>query len=76
MFSQRIEPEGTMNWEIVSNQWRRLGSCAQTRWLRLTDDDLALVKGSREKLLERILSRYAIRREDAEAQLDSWVNWL
>lgn len=76
MFRSGIETEGTMTWEVVSNQWRRLGSCAQVRWLRLTDEDLAEVQGNREKLLERILCRYGIPRTDAEAQLESWVNWL
>jgi len=47
------------------------GSIRQ-RWGKLTGDDLEIVAGSKDKLVDRIQGRYGMAKEDAEAQFDDW----
>jgi len=42
------------------------------QWGKLTDDDLMEIQGRREKLVGKIQTRYAIRQEQANAQVSGW----
>jgi uncharacterized protein YjbJ (UPF0337 family) len=45
--------------------------CEQ-QWGKLTDDDLAQINGSQEKLEGIIQERYGIARDETRKQIDSW----
>jgi uncharacterized protein YjbJ (UPF0337 family) len=44
------------------------------QWGKLTDDDLQQVEGRRVQLVGKIQERYGIAKDEAEKQVDSWLN--
>jgi uncharacterized protein YjbJ (UPF0337 family) len=44
----------------------------QSKWSKLTNDNLKHINGSREKLSEALQENYGIARKDAEKQMDEW----
>lgn len=65
-----------MNWDIIEGKWHQLKSDVKTRWAKLTDDDLTSVSAKRDKLVGKIQERYGVLRDDAEKQVDEWINGL
>jgi len=39
-----------MNWDSVEGNWKQLTGKVKEQWGKLTDDDIAKVKGKREQL--------------------------
>ncbi|MBL8551215.1 MAG: CsbD family protein [Hyphomonadaceae bacterium] len=62
-----------MNWTQLSGKWDQVRGQVQQQWGKLTDDDIAIAKGSRDELVGRIKERYGIAKEDAQAQVDQWL---
>ena len=62
---------------MTRRQLRRLLSRFQheldTRGGKMSDDDLEQVRGNRDKLVGRIQERYGIAKEEANSQVDEWV---
>ncbi len=61
-----------MNWDQIEGNWKQFKGSVKERWGRLTDDDIDLLVGKRDKLAGRIQERYGISREDAEREMDEW----
>ncbi len=40
-----------MNWDNIKGQWRVFKGTVKTKWGKLTDDDLEVIGGEREKLV-------------------------
>ncbi len=59
-----------MNWEQIKGNWNQLKGQVKTRWGDLTDDDLAVIEGERDKLVGKVQERYGITKEEAERQVD------
>lgn len=62
-----------MNWDIVKGKWSDLKGSVREQWGELTDDDLERIKGEREQLVGRIQERYGIAKNEAERQVDEWL---
>ncbi len=62
-----------MNWEQIEGKWTQAKGELRQRWGNLTDDDLEIIAGSKDKFLGRLQERYGIAKEDAQAQLDDWL---
>lgn len=62
-----------MNWERVEGNWKQMKGSIKEQWGKLTDDDLTVAKGRRELLAGRLQERYGIAKEEAEKQLDEWM---
>jgi uncharacterized protein YjbJ (UPF0337 family) len=43
------------------------------KWAKLTNDDLDLIDGKREKLVGKLQERYGIAKEEAERESDKWM---
>lgn len=65
-----------MNWTEIRGQWKQLMGDAKRRWGKLTDDDLAVAEGDRERLVGKIQERYGVAKEEAERQVDDWLSSL
>lgn len=63
-----------MNWDQISGKWKQFTGKAKAEWGKLTDDDLDVIEGNREKLVGKIQERYGIAREEAEKQVSTWSN--
>lgn len=61
-----------MNWDQIAGNWKQLKGNVKQQWGKLTDDDLTVAEGSRDKLVGRVQERYGIAKDEAERQVDSW----
>lgn len=61
-----------MNWDQVEGKWKQMKGNIRTRWGKLTDDDLHLIGGEKDKLVGRIQERYGIQKDEAQRQVDDW----
>jgi uncharacterized protein YjbJ (UPF0337 family) len=39
-----------MNWDIIEGKWKQFSGEVQTQWGKLTNDDLDVIAGNKEKL--------------------------
>jgi uncharacterized protein YjbJ (UPF0337 family) len=62
-----------MNWDQIQGQWKQFTGNVQTQWGKLTNDDLDVIEGDRERLAGRIQERYGIEKEEAEREIDDWL---
>jgi uncharacterized protein YjbJ (UPF0337 family) len=61
-----------MNWDEVGGRWNQFKGSVKEHWGKLTDDDLTVIAGNRDKLLGKLQERYGITKEKAEEQLNQW----
>ncbi|MDX2235910.1 MAG: CsbD family protein [Hyphomonadaceae bacterium] len=62
-----------MNWQQIEGKWDQLRGAAQKQWGKLTDDDMAVARGSRDEFVGRVKERYGIAKEEAERQVDEFM---
>ncbi|MBZ0309515.1 MAG: CsbD family protein [Anaerolineae bacterium] len=63
-----------MNWDIIQGQWKQVKGHIQQQWGKLTDDELDMIEGSREKLAGKLQERYGWSREEADNQINEWAS--
>ena len=61
-----------MSWSHVRAQWKLARRQARLRWDRLTDEDLARVKGHRETLVACLQERYGYPHDRAQQEVRDW----
>lgn len=61
-----------MNEDKIKGQWKQLAGKLKAKWGKLTDDDLNVIAGERERLVGKIQERYGIAKEEAERQIANW----
>jgi len=61
-----------MNWDQIEGKWKQMKGDIRTRWGKLTDDDLQLIGGQKDKLVGRIQERYGLQKDEAQRQVDDW----
>lgn len=61
-----------MNWDRIEGNWKQLKGNVKQQWGKLTDDQLDVIAGNREKLSGKIQETYGISREEAEKQVKAW----
>jgi uncharacterized protein YjbJ (UPF0337 family) len=59
-----------MNWDQVKGNWNQLKGSAKVRWGKLTDDDLTLIEGEKDKLVGKLQETYGMSKEEAEREVD------
>ncbi|MGD9740770.1 MAG: CsbD family protein [Bauldia sp.] len=62
-----------MNWDRIEGNWKQFAGNVREQWGKLTNDDLDMIKGERQKLAGRIQERYGIAKDEAERQIDDWL---
>lgn len=65
-----------MNWESIKAEWKDLKGRARVQWGKLTDDELAQIRGNREQLEAAIQKRYGLAKHEAARQVDEWAQKL
>ena len=65
-----------MNWDQVEGKWKQMKGSVRTRWAKLTDDDLELIKGQKDQLVGKIQERYGIQKDEAQRQVEDWNRTL
>lgn len=61
-----------MNWEQIKGKWNQTKGTVKKQWGKLTDDDLAVIDGQRERLVGKIQEKYGIAKKEADAQVKTW----
>lgn len=59
-------------WMKIEGNWNQFAGKVKQRWGKLTDDDLAVIKGRRQELVGKIQERYGIAKAEAEKQVEAW----
>jgi uncharacterized protein YjbJ (UPF0337 family) len=65
-----------MNWDQLEGKWKQLKGNVKERWGRLTDDDLDVIDGRRERLVGVLQERYGIAKEIAEGEIAGFLDGL
>ena len=65
-----------MNWHQIEGKWKQFKGSARQQWGKLTDDDLTMIAGSREKFVGKLQERYGLAREEAQRRADEWAQTL
>jgi len=71
--NQDQEEYNSMNWDRIEGNWKQFSGKAQQQWGKLTNDDLDVVEGRRNELVGKIQERYGIAKDEAERQVDNWL---
>ena len=62
-----------MNWDRIEGNWKQFKGSAKEQWGKLTDDQLDVTAGLRDKLVGRIQQAYGITKEESEEQVSIWL---
>jgi len=62
-----------MDANILKGKWLQLKGRVREKWGQLTDDDVDKVGGSVERLVGLIQERYGYAKQQAEAEVDSFL---
>jgi len=66
--------ERAMNWDRVEGNWKEFKGKVQQKWGKLTSDDVNVIEGKRTELSGRLQQRYGYAKDEAEREIDSWLN--
>jgi uncharacterized protein YjbJ (UPF0337 family) len=65
-----------MNDKIMQGNWQQLKGEIRQQWGKLTDNDVAQVKGSAEKLIGTLQERYGMARSKAADDVSAFLNQM
>jgi uncharacterized protein YjbJ (UPF0337 family) len=65
-----------MNWDRIEGNWKQFLGSAKSKWGKLTDDDFALARGTRDVLIGKLQERSGRARDHAEREVDEWAKGL
>lgn len=65
-----------MNWDRVEGNWQQFKGKVREKWGQLTDDDMDVIGGRREQLQGKIQERYGKQKDEAEREVDDWLDKL
>ncbi len=63
----RGQLEVEMNNDVLKGKWLQMKGEVRRQWGKLTDDDVAQIEGSSEKLIGKLQERYGYARDQARA---------
>lgn len=62
-----------MNSDELHGNWKQLKGMARQQFGRLTESDLEMIAGQRERLIGKLQERYGYLREEAQKRADEWI---
>jgi uncharacterized protein YjbJ (UPF0337 family) len=63
-----------MNNDQIAGMWKQVKGDAKVMWGKLTDDDLDIAEGHKDKLTGKIQERYGRTREEAQREVDDFFS--
>jgi uncharacterized protein YjbJ (UPF0337 family) len=63
-----------MNTDILKGKWTQVKGEIRRKWGKLTDNDVMEIQGDTEKMIGKLQERYGYRREQAEKELQDFLN--
>ena len=65
-----------MNWDQMSGNWKQFTGKLRSKWAKLTDDDWEYVAGKKDQLVGKVQERYGYNKEQAQKEIDEYVESL
>jgi uncharacterized protein YjbJ (UPF0337 family) len=65
-----------MNWDSIKGQWKQVEGKFKQKWGKLTDDDWTRLSGNKDSLVGKLQERYGYQKEQAQKEVDEFVNGL
>ena len=65
-----------MEWNQIEGQWTQCKGSMKEKWGRLTDDELDVIAGKRDKFIGTLQEKYGLSKEEAERQLEEWQRYV
>lgn len=62
------------NWSQIEGQWEQFKGSVREQWGKLTDDDVDVIAGNRDQLIGKIRESYGKTQEEAEKEVDGWLD--
>jgi len=63
-----------VNRDILKGQWTQIKGKVREQWGKLTNDDIDQMQGNVEQLVGKIQERYGRSREQAEQEVNRWLD--
>ncbi|GIP44205.1 CsbD family protein [Paenibacillus sp. J45TS6] len=63
-----------MDNNVFKGKWTQMKGEAKKQWGKLTDDDLDVINGEKDKLIGKLQEKYGHTREQAETEYNNWSN--
>lgn len=63
-----------MDNNVFKGKWTQMKGEAKKQWGKLTDDDLDVIDGEKDKLIGKLQEKYGHTREQAETEYNNWSN--
>jgi uncharacterized protein YjbJ (UPF0337 family) len=64
-----------MHWDSIEGRWKQAKGKVKEKWAKLTEDDLDIIAGRRDRLEGKIQQRYGFAIEYVRKEVDDWVRW-
>ena len=64
-----------MDWNSIEGMWTQAKSKVKEKWDKLTDEDLDVIEGRRDRLEGKIHQRYGFAIDHVRKEVDDWVRW-
>lgn len=64
-----------MDWDSIEGRWTQAKRKVKEKWDKLTDEDLDIIEGRRDRLEDKIQQRYGFAIEHVRKEVDDWVRW-
>lgn len=62
-----------MNKDIIEGHWKEVKGSIKQQWAKLTDDDIAHMKGTYEELQGSLQKRYGYEKDRAEKEINEFI---
>ncbi|WP_146590384.1 CsbD family protein [Puniceibacterium confluentis] len=63
-----------MNWDQVEGKWKEMTGNIKAQWGDLTDDEVTEINGNRQALEGKIQAKYGKSKEEAQREVDDFLN--
>ena len=60
----------------AESRWHQMADAVRERWVKLTAEDVADVRGNADRLIDTLRRRYGVPRGEAVRQLNAWSRSL
>jgi uncharacterized protein YjbJ (UPF0337 family) len=67
-----VDAVEVMDWDILEGDWNQTKGKVKEQWSKLTNDQLDMVSGRRDELVDKIQECYGVAKYEAERQVKDW----
>ncbi|MBC7660952.1 MAG: CsbD family protein [Chitinophagaceae bacterium] len=65
-----------MNWDQIEGQWKDIKGSVREKWAKLTDDDVELIGGKKDRFVGKLQERYGLAKDHAEREVDTYIEGM